>query len=234
MQQELSITTNEFANELAELFVTCKTASEYCRQIVLHKHIGRGVLGSQLFSVAQDGTLLPIASFGKIAFPASQRISIWDANVVAMSVRENQETSAEVTNPETGEKYWVFAYPYRNPDTPIGVVVGIREKNESVVLDPAIQQTLSRMGALWMEALGLGSEKVTATFEPESLTPRQLEILQQMANGKTNAQIASEMILSESSIRQETVKIYKALGVSSRQEASKRAINQGLIQRTAS
>lgn len=231
MNQELSITTNEFANELAELFVTCKTASEYCRQIVLHKHIGRGVVGSQLFSVAQDGSLLPIASFGRIAFPSSERISIWDDNVVSRSIRENEETSAEVTNPETGETFWAFAYPYRNPDTPIGAVVGIREKNESVVLDPAIQQTLSRMGALWMEALGLSSEKVTATFEPESLTPRQLDILQQMANGKTNAQIASEMILSESSIRQETVRIYRALGVSSRQEAAKRALNQGLISR---
>ena len=34
-----------------------------------------------------------------------------------------------------------------------------------------------------------------------------------MAQGLTNAQIAQELMLSESSIRQETVKIYRALGV---------------------
>ena len=54
-----------------------------------------------------------------------------------------------------------------------------------------------------------------------------------MAEGKTNAQIAQELILSESTIRQETVKIYRALGVSARSEASKRAKHLGIIDRLA-
>jgi DNA-binding NarL/FixJ family response regulator len=41
------------------------------------------------------------------------------------------------------------------------------------------------------------------------------------------------MILSESSIRQETVKIYRALGVGSRAEASKRAVHLGILRAPA-
>jgi DNA-binding NarL/FixJ family response regulator len=58
-------------------------------------------------------------------------------------------------------------------------------------------------------------------------------ILQGLADGKTNAQIAQEMILSESTIRQETVKIFRALGVHGRAEAAKRAIHLGLILKAA-
>jgi DNA-binding NarL/FixJ family response regulator len=54
-----------------------------------------------------------------------------------------------------------------------------------------------------------------------------------MAEGKTNAQIAQELILSESTIRQETVKIYRALGVHARSEAGKRAKHLGIIDRVA-
>jgi DNA-binding NarL/FixJ family response regulator len=54
-----------------------------------------------------------------------------------------------------------------------------------------------------------------------------------MAEGKTNAEIAQEMILSESTIRQETVRIYRALGVSARADASKRAKHLGIIDRLA-
>jgi DNA-binding NarL/FixJ family response regulator len=63
------------------------------------------------------------------------------------------------------------------------------------------------------------------------LTHRQQEVLQRMANGKTNAQIAVDLILSESSIRQETVKIYRALGVATRLEAAQKGLNLGLVGR---
>ena len=64
---------------------------------------------------------------------------------------------------------------------------------------------------------------------PDDLTPRQLRVLAFMSEGLTNAEIAKEIMLSESAIRQETVKIYRALGVKSRGEASKKARALGII-----
>jgi len=52
------------------------------------------------------------------------------------------------------------------------------------------------------------------------LTERQKNILEMMAQGLTNSVMAQRLGFSESLIRQETVKIYRNLNVSNRQEAS--------------
>jgi DNA-binding NarL/FixJ family response regulator len=46
-----------------------------------------------------------------------------------------------------------------------------------------------------------------------------MQALFDMAHGKTNLVIAQEMILSESSVKQESVKIFTAMGVGTRQQA---------------
>ena len=61
------------------------------------------------------------------------------------------------------------------------------------------------------------------------LTDRQYEILLYMSKGKTNQEVADILILSESSIKQESVKIFRALGVANRQDAVKKAKASGLI-----
>lgn len=229
------IDTSRLVASLAELFVVCKSGSEYCRSIVMDPLIGKHAVGSQLFTVNQDGNLINVSNFGKAVIPSSQSLSIWDDNLVCSSVRDNIEVSGEVTNPETGETFYVFAYPYRSPANPVGLVVMVKTENWAVVLPENEQRTLSLMGALWLEALGIESKGPSSITNgtPQSLTPRQMNILQGMAEGKTNAEIAVDLILSESSIRQETVRIYRSLGVGNRQDAVKRAIHQGMIARVA-
>jgi DNA-binding NarL/FixJ family response regulator len=46
-----------------------------------------------------------------------------------------------------------------------------------------------------------------------SLTPRQLEVLGLMAEGRSNARIASQLVLSEKAVVQHTSHIYDALGL---------------------
>ena len=61
------------------------------------------------------------------------------------------------------------------------------------------------------------------------MTERQHAILIEMAHGKTNLVIANEMILSESTIKQESVKIFRALGVGTRHQAVLKANTLGLL-----
>ena len=58
------------------------------------------------------------------------------------------------------------------------------------------------------------------TKKIESLTQRQLLILELMADGKTNATISNALGYSESTVRQETIKIFFKLGCRNREEAS--------------
>jgi DNA-binding NarL/FixJ family response regulator len=52
------------------------------------------------------------------------------------------------------------------------------------------------------------------------LNNRQHKIVAMMSDGKTNSQIAYELGYSESTIRQETIKIYEILGVPGRKGAT--------------
>jgi len=61
------------------------------------------------------------------------------------------------------------------------------------------------------------------------LTQRQLQILRGMVEGKTNHDLAMDLGFSVSTIRHETMAIYKELAVSDRHEAARVAVSRGLI-----
>jgi DNA-binding CsgD family transcriptional regulator/predicted DNA-binding protein with PD1-like motif len=73
----------------------------------------------------------------------------------------------------------------------------------------------------------LGSE-VKAESVSE-LSARQLMILAGMVDGKTNPELSTALGYSVSTIRHETMDIFKILGVSDRKEAAKSAIAKGLF-----
>lgn len=62
-----------------------------------------------------------------------------------------------------------------------------------------------------------------------SLTTRELEVLLQLAAGATNAQIASRLSYSLSTIRNDTVAVYRKLAVGGRAEAVAKATELGLL-----
>jgi DNA-binding CsgD family transcriptional regulator len=76
------------------------------------------------------------------------------------------------------------------------------------------------------------------SFEPEGLndstkapkmSDRQIQILRGMIDGKTNHELATDLGFSVSTIRHETMAIFRALGVSDRKEAAKAAQQMELI-----
>jgi DNA-binding NarL/FixJ family response regulator len=62
-----------------------------------------------------------------------------------------------------------------------------------------------------------------------SLTPRQCRILHLLAHGLTNPQIAARVGFSTSTVRLETLKIFRALGVHDRVRAVEAAHSLGLL-----
>jgi DNA-binding CsgD family transcriptional regulator len=61
------------------------------------------------------------------------------------------------------------------------------------------------------------------------LTPRQRQVVQGFIEGKTNHELSLELGFSISTIRHETMAIFKTLGASDRKEAAKIAQEQSLI-----
>jgi NarL family two-component system response regulator LiaR len=62
----------------------------------------------------------------------------------------------------------------------------------------------------------------------DQLTDREIEILQQMALGKTNQEIADELVLSERTVRTHVTNILAKLGLSNRTQAVLYALREGI------
>jgi len=186
--------------------------------------------------IIDDGYLAPVAGFGfekKVIadwgrFPLNMHLPITecarlDECVIVRSVEDffnNYPLASSIDNLSTD---WVALMIF--PMLPYGVV--------GMVLDaqPTGDEELSHFaGAIGsMLALQLsripvyGSSKVRAGKNKNGsqsieLTDRQKIIYLLMSQGFTNAQIAAEVGYSESLVRQETIHIFRVLGVSGRKE----------------
>ena len=198
----------------------------------MHPILGAHAIGSELLLVSQDATLKTLAYFGPPLTARGDVISLWDPGLISEASRSNRVTKGKFRDPETDEDVFVYCYPCSSLTQTVGMIVLLKNQEFDVELEEQDQITLALVGALWLEKVGVWSfeeRQGSAEASPEDLTDRQLSILQQISEGKTNAEIAVNLFLSQSTIRQETIKIYTSLSVSGRSEATKRAFHLGLV-----
>ncbi len=71
--------------------------------------------------------------------------------------------------------------------------------------------------------------EVPSPQEPEPLTERETEVLRQLAQGKSNKEIAAALVIAEKTARTHVSNILAKLGVSSRTQAALHAVRTGLV-----
>jgi DNA-binding NarL/FixJ family response regulator len=74
-------------------------------------------------------------------------------------------------------------------------------------------------------------EKLAERMSRPQLTPREQEVLELIAQGKSNSEIAETLHLSESAIKYHANHVFSKLGVSDRTQAALLAIKRGMINR---
>jgi DNA-binding NarL/FixJ family response regulator len=95
---------------------------------------------------------------------------------------------------------------------------------DDALLDPPITRRLIERYA------PKGTLEARATGKLAELTPRELEVLTEIARGKRNAEIAADMYLSEATIKTHVSRILAKLDLRDRVQAVVLAYEQGLIQ----
>ena len=104
--------------------------------------------------------------------------------------------------------------------TPGEVLKAIRSvhKGESLIQPRVASRLLDRF-----------SQLARAPDTGEILSPRELEVLQLMAKSSVNKEIATELLIGESTVKTHIVHIFNKLGVKGRTEAVAEAARKGII-----
>lgn len=122
-----------------------------------------------------------------------------------------------------------FCVPMRDPLGSCSLVtcsVAVRSRDEAM-------RTAARLTVLSMPRFPSANRSQPATPAampiPSALSARQMAILQGMAEGLTNRQIAQRICFSESTVRLESMAIYRHFGVHSRVHAVSVARSEGFL-----
>lgn len=222
------------------------SASEFARALV-HNVLSK--LDAQTALVCQldfDSNIRFVGRYGfdSKSFHGEQTLSVWDDCVIPKALREQQivvignrqdfesDFTSGFSGGWPGESF--VAIPLIRDGQAIGAIgISFSSNLCPEVTDLQYWQTLQLVAeahflSVWKK--GSNSPAASMSFtEPEALSERQLRILNLLSAGKTNREIANELILSESSIKQETMRIFAALGVANRKQAAAQAANFGLV-----
>jgi DNA-binding CsgD family transcriptional regulator len=233
VSSEPSINAHE-VGVILDAMLKSDTASEFCRSIVHADFTGSSAQGCQLFFLDNKSRLTVVAGYGLSAdaVQASEAgVSAWDDNPISRCIREKKH----LFEVETEDGKALLCVPLLKDQLPVGALcIVVDSKEKKLPFAEALIPIISKLGAYILATMATkpGTKSaVDPNANGEDLTSRQIQILELMAEGLVNVEIAGQMLLSESTIRQETVRIYRALGVPNRAEASKKAKALGIIGR---
>jgi DNA-binding CsgD family transcriptional regulator len=217
----------------ALLFAT--SANDLCRSVVHGGFTGVETHGCHIYVLDHNSNLKQVAGYGLAHADVVEELSAWDNSPAAECIRQKDLVFKAATK-ETGRS--LICIPFLKDSIPVGCVcLTVSDGVNGVPEIPGLLTIVSKLGALYLESSGVkssGRKEASSSTNGEDLTKRQIQILEMMSDGMSNVEIAREMLLSESSIRQETVRIYRALSVGGRAEASKKAKALGIISKSGS
>ena len=223
----------EKVNIFLDALLKIESAPEFCKAVVHSGFSGGYIHGCQLYKLSNDAQLSSVAGYGLSFDHLEDKFSIWDSNPVSAAVRS--KTFEFI--PATASSRPMIVVPLLRDSSPIGAATLIMAQTvESNPIDAKLLPVLEKVSGYWLNASGASASApvlISSSSDGSNLTSRQLKILGLMADGLVNAEIASQLVVSESTVRQETVRIYRDLGVANRTEASRKARLLGLIKSPA-
>jgi DNA-binding CsgD family transcriptional regulator len=219
------------ASHALDVILSSTDPADLCRQIVHSDYVPASTRGCEIFYLDGKSVLRSVGSYG---VSASQKVglSAWDDSPLSKAIREKRLVVGPIDPKEI--EIVVIAIPFVTHGVPVGLMaVVIEDKNYEIQSLQEASELFFKLGAFYLESLDLGNTSHSGTrpipTSPDDLSARQLVILGHIQDGQVNLEIAKELMLSESTIRQETVRIYRALGVGNRHEAVKRANVLGIL-----
>lgn len=106
------------------------------------------------------------------------------------------------------------------PTTGTGIRRALEAGADAVVFEPELESTLAVAVSAVASGQSVVPRSVRASVERPALSHRERQVLAFVSRGLTNAQIAEQLFLSESTIKSHLSSVFSKLGVRSRREAA--------------
>ena len=242
--EDTSVKT-QIAKDLLRSFVHSQTPNDFCRNLVHVVLRDSSALSCFIFRVDDDSTIRWLGQYGFPGEKAALEVkSVWRAGPLTEAIKTGRPVLIDsrglaAHDYPKGFEYvgeGLIALPFDSNGALLGALCLIFEKPLGEVRlangDLELIQLFAEQMAV-NELTRAGSFGTLLFRENDGkrsiISERQISILDQMAIGKTNFQIGRDLNLSESSIKQESVRIFKFLGARTRQEAVKVAKEIGII-----
>jgi DNA-binding CsgD family transcriptional regulator len=210
-------------------------AQDLCRRIAHAEFMDGFCQGVAAYLLDQRSYLVQVASYGRGHDFGQPELSAWDETCLAKAIRSRKIVI------EKFETATLFALPIDLGGVTTGAFLFTLSTD---VPDPIFSREttamLSSLGGLFMDGKGLSlrpnQQQTGGTSEDENLpvqelTTRQVQIIHYIADGLTNAEISKHVLLSESTVRQETIRIFRVLKCHTRSEAIVKDRASGIIAR---
>lgn len=200
-----------------------------------HPIVSQGI--HQLLSSAVGITVVGAAATGQQALHMTAELK---PDVVILDIEMPESNGIEVVTKLVEEKYKVKVLVLSAYDDRQYIVQLLSLGASGYLLkDEAAGTIVEAVRGVARGEKGWVSHKVAAQLSKmldqssesgdQGLTARELEVLQQLAQGKTNAEIGLELGISEKTVEKHLDFIYRKLGVSSRVEAAVLAVQKHIF-----
>ncbi len=232
MNTELTLvryqTEIEIVKDVVDLVVSSQSIQDLCRKFV-HEDFAHGMIqGSYIYSINTSLDIVLEIGYGKTTNKVRPVASAWEEDCPLASCVKNKTPVFR----QDGENCHL-AIPLLRENIPIACLMLVLDSNcSSNPISEVTFEVVSKIGAFFVETKPTRDAQKAARRPENSmgaLTQRQRRILQLASEGLTNAAIGKEVSLSESTVRQETIRIYRALEATGRLEAIAKARQSGLI-----
>ena len=242
----------EFVPDLIEFLATCPDRAAVCQFLALRWPGPDPIHRVALLEVEQDASVRVTGWFGfhSDVLEPFERTSLWDQLPVSVAIREHRTlafgdaTTLDREFPRLNGNGLQMGSLVVTPITSAGQAIGActligdagitaPDSNAHLLESACLELGLYLLSrphiAQPATALAGSQERATRERVPTELSARQRTVLAYLGKHLTNRQIAVRMGFSESTIRQETMAIYRFLEVAGRREAVEVARERGLF-----
>ena len=217
-----------YLGNLIDLVFSSSSLAELCTRLVHSRDLNQAVMGAHVYGINGDADLLLASGYGVKGDSLPDFVSGTSANAVALAVKSMRPVFRNEQEP-------LLAIPATHNRVPNACLVAVlNQPSLGEELNEELLEIFSQAIGFFISTSpdsGITVSSRRSSARSRTLTTRQVTILHMMADSLTNAAIARELLVSESTIRQETVKIFRELNVTGRTAAVTRARELNLLNR---